>query len=349
MRIWNVGFALSLLGAAGALPASAAPGEPIGATLSVINVVTAEFNRDTRTLQKGDEVHQSELIEVGIDASSELKLNDDTKLALGAGAKLLLDKFVYDADKSAGAIGVDLVKGAFRFITGVADKPSYTIKIPKASITVRGTIFDVYVQSDTTSWVLLHEGAVTICNERGRCREHNEPGKLVRVTNQGEIGAPERWAGLPGNDAVPFDNAFPFVVKPPSVDPNPVFTREALLRLGDLPKMPQRTGRGDDEGTPKKKARKVQDTDDGKTAKKKKVVEEAKPEKTKPVVKVALPKPQKKKPIRTTKNTKKDDADAKALGAAIGIGLSIGIGGGFGKKGGNHGGGDYGGKRGYPQ
>jgi hypothetical protein len=164
MRI-HVPAALSfVLAVAGALPSHAASEEPIGETLSVINVVTAEFNRDTRTLQTGDGLHQNELIEAGIEASTEIKLNDDTKLALSAGSRLLLDKFVYDADKSAGTIGVDLVKGAFRFMTGVADKKSYSIKIPKASISVRGTIFDVHVQPDQTTWVLLHEGAVTICN-----------------------------------------------------------------------------------------------------------------------------------------------------------------------------------------
>ncbi len=354
------GFYLALLATSVAAPASAQQREQIGETLSVINVVTAEFNRDTRTLQPGDGVHQSELIEVGIEASSELKLNDETKLALGAGSKLLLDKFVYDPQKTAGTIGVNLVKGAFRFITGVADKPSYSIKVPKASITVRGTIFDVHVQPDTTTWVLLHEGAVTVCNERGKCREHNEPGKLLRITDQGEVGTPEPWAGLPGNNAVPFDDAFPFVVKPPSVDPKPVFTREALLRLGDLPKSPikapettpattpedtpQQLDRGELETLtpgPSKKTRRVEDDD--KPVKKKKVyVEEPKSEKKKPVVKVALPKPEKKKPARTTKNTtnkKNDEAAAKAFGAAIGIGIGIGLGGGFGKKGGNHGGG----------
>ena len=99
--------------------------DTIGATVSVVNVVTAELNRKTRPLQTGDSVHSNELITVNADASTEIKLNDDTKLALGAGAKLLLDKFVYDPNKTKAAISVDLLFGAFRFITGVADKSSY--------------------------------------------------------------------------------------------------------------------------------------------------------------------------------------------------------------------------------
>ena len=103
-------------------------------------------------------------------------------MALGPGAKLMLDKFVYDGEKTKGTIAVNLVKGAFRFVTGVAAKPSYVVRVPQASITVRGTIFDVFVQDNGVSWLLLHEGAVTVCNERGKCRDLDEPGKLIRIT-----------------------------------------------------------------------------------------------------------------------------------------------------------------------
>lgn len=281
-------------------PAFAEGGEPIGATLSVVNVVTAAYNRDTRTLATGDDVRQNELIDVSKDASTELKLNDDTKLALGPGAKLMLDKFVYDPDKATGDIGVGLVEGAFRFMTGVAKKPSYVVKVPRASITVRGTIFDVFVQTDDTSWLLLHEGAVTVCNERGRCRDLDQPGKLIRITGEGDVGEPAHWARLDGKGDLPFDEAFPFVVKPPTIDPTPVFTREGLIKLGAIEqnaKPPRRTK------TPKPER-----------------AEETKPTKKKPV-KTAVPKKEKK-----AKTAKADKGASEALGLAIGIGVGIGLG-----------------------
>ncbi len=301
--------------------AFAAPGDPIGNTLSVINVVTAAREQEKRSLKVGDDVRQSELIEVAPDASSELKLNDDTKLALGPGAQLVLDKFVYDPDKSAGTIGVDLVKGAFRFMTGVADKPSYTIRVPAASITVRGTIFDVFVQPDQTSWLLLHEGGVRVCNDRGSCRDHDEPGKLIRVTDKGDVGKPVRWAGLDGKDTVPFDQAFPFVVKPPSIDASPVFTADDIIKLGLI--------------VPPKKTRQTDTNDNDKPTKK--VTKKAEPEKVKPT-KVVLTKPPKTKKPKRSKGDDDDAAITEAGTAAI-IGIGIGMGG-FGKKGGGkkHGG-----------
>lgn len=309
---------------------------PVGSTVTVVNLVTAEFNRDTRTLQRGDPVHQNERIEVGRDASSELKLDDDTKLALGPGSHLTLDKFVYDPDKAKGSIVLDLVKGTFRFITGVAEKPTYVINTPSAAITVRGTIFDVYVQSNGVSWLLLHEGAVQVRTARGQCKDLYEPGKLIRIGQNGDVGAPVRWASLQGSDAVSFDAAFPFVAKAPSIDPNPVMTREAILR-GALPAVAAPTA-GNCEATPRKR-----ETVPDKPRKKSPPRYEERPKYEK--IKVRTKNKRKEKKRRAD-----DDSVKKGVGAAIGLGLAIGIGkhrhqgGGYGgSMGGGRGMGGYGG------
>lgn len=222
----------------------AADQQEIGSTIKVVNLVTAEYNRDTRSLQLGDRVRQDELIYVGSDGSSEIKLDDDTKLALGAGSELKLDKFVYDPGRPKGAIVIEMVKGTFRFITGVAEKPAYTIKTPSAAISVRGTTFDVFVKEDGQSWILLHEGGVQACNSaKSQCKEHGERGKLVSVTRDGRVSAPVKWSAFLGKGNMSFDDAFPFVGKPPSID--------SLMRKAE----------GDDEieskNTSKKTAKKV--------------------------------------------------------------------------------------------
>lgn len=245
--------------------AAAAPAQPIGSAVTVVNLVTAELDRDTRTLQSGDKVHQDENIDVGADASGEIKLDDDTKLALGPGSRLKLDKFVYDPAKSGGSIVLNLAKGTFRFITGVATKPAYVIRTPSASITVRGTIFDVFVQDDGLTWLLLHEGSVQACNDRGRCQVLDEPGKLIRVTEDGDVGAPVKWAALPGKDSTPFDTAFPFVVNAPGIDPNPIFTRDVII-LGNLPE--RDTPKETEPDTSKKKTERTKEIQKQATTKK---------------------------------------------------------------------------------
>lgn len=293
--------------------ADAAPGEPAGATIKVVNLVTAEYERDTRTLATGDDVRQEDLIAVGNNAIGEIKLLDDTKLALGAGARLRLDKFVYDPGKAQGAVVLDLVKGAFRFMTGAAEKPAYVVKTPSAAITVRGTIFDVFIDQSGLTWVLLHEGGLTVCNTRGKCRDLDEPGRLLRVTEDGSVGIPVRWSGLPGHDSVPFDTAFPFVVAPPSIDPTPHFTRDAILEDGnDEPAEPKKPYREPKPDKPRE-TKKTDKTDD--TPKKKGgTVVVTKPE--------SEPKPKK----RTT-STDDGVKVINGMDVVIGIGGGIGFGG----------------------
>jgi hypothetical protein len=255
-------------------PAFAAPGDNIGSAVTVVSIVTASLEKDERQLAVGDGVRAQELIAVDNDGRSEIELRDKTKLALGPGAKLLLDKFVYDPDLSGGAIVMNLVRGSFRFVTGVAAKPAYVIHVPTASITVRGTIFDVYVKPDNSAWLLLIEGAVEVCTSNGKCLVHDEPGKLIRILPD-TVGAPVKWAGLPGKEDVVFDSAFPFVSHAPTFDPSPVFTREQIV-LGTFPEKPHpkdtdngdKSNKGDDgseKGEPTRKSNKDDEDDKPRT------------------------------------------------------------------------------------
>ncbi len=249
-------------------------GARIGDAVAIVNTVFADYERTQRTLAVGDDVRQDETIEVTSDARGELKLDDDTKLALGPGAKLKLDKFVYDSDKKAGTIVLDFAKGAFRFVTGVATKPTYVITTPNASITVRGTVFDTYVLPDESALVLLHGGGgVEVTGRKSPCRVLDRPGQIVRISSDGVVSAPLDWSKLPNNDAAAFDAAFPFVDKPPGIDPQPTLTRTAILdsALPDAPaqscvnKKPpikiQRADLGPDGGDKPKKSK--AESDDG--------------------------------------------------------------------------------------
>lgn len=218
---------------AATLPAKAATGEQIGEALLIENLVTADYARETRSLQAGDGVRQDERIEVGLDARSEFHLNDDTKLALGPGSKVVLDRFVYDPDTATGSIILDMSKGAMRWVTGVARKPTYVIRTPNASITVRGTIFDLFLTEEGDTWLLLHEGAVEVCNAAGQCKVHDQTCKLTRVAGDGTISGATSWANLPGARDNMFHRAFPFVAIPPGIAPEPGCSRDAIMNQRD--------------------------------------------------------------------------------------------------------------------
>ena len=242
-RISPSTFALAFLTFAGGVavglpaPAIAASGDRIGDAVVITNLVMADFAEKQRKLARGDDVRQDETIEVNTDAQGEFRLDDETKLALGPGSKLVLDKFVYDGDKKAGSIILNMAKGAFRFMTGIAAKPTYVINTPNASITVRGTIFDTYILPDKSVWLLLHEGAIEATGKRNQCRVLDRPGQMMRIDADGTVTGPFNWTKMPDNNAVAFDTAFPFVINTPTIDPNPVLTRSEITEA-NLPDEP---------------------------------------------------------------------------------------------------------------
>jgi hypothetical protein len=67
------------LTAAFAAPASAEPGDAIGAAVTIVNHVTGEFNCNLRNLETGDDVRQEEIIAVADDALGELMLRDQPR------------------------------------------------------------------------------------------------------------------------------------------------------------------------------------------------------------------------------------------------------------------------------
>ncbi len=208
------------------MAASTAFAEPIGAAVRIVNKVTGEIDQRQRALKANDPVNQNEAIEVAADSLGELKLNDDTKLALGPGSRMVLDKFVYDPAPSTGTVSVNLLTGAFRFITGLSRKGNYELRTPSASITVRGTIFDIYVDGAGGTWLLLLEGSVRVCNAANQCADVDNPCGVVHITPAGTLDGPLGWPAQ--TRPINFATAFPFVVTPPSIDATPLFTRTAV-------------------------------------------------------------------------------------------------------------------------
>lgn len=199
----------------------------IGDAVMVKKDVTASIAADTRKVEKGAKLHQEEVIETGKDASTEIVFLDKTKLAVGSSAKIVLDKFVYDASANPGSISINLTKGAFRFITGASPKAAYEIKTPTASMGVRGTVFDVYVADNGETAVLLHEGGVDVCPTPGSCKRHDKVGRLVHVNLNRILSEPLKWDGsiIKG---IAVATAFPFVGKKLVIDPIRRLSRSAL-------------------------------------------------------------------------------------------------------------------------
>lgn len=211
-------LALVLSAAADATSSRAAAATEVGTTVLIQRQVTGKLDNEERRLATGSRVHRNELLKTGPEAQAELKLDDNTKLALGPDAELLLDEYAVGSGTGTTTIALKMLKGALRFLTGENSSESYKIETPSAIIGVQGTIFDIYIGPGGDTFVLLHQGNLKVCSRAGTCRPHVSIGRVIQVTASGSVSEPMKWTAklVPG---VGVAQAFPFVGKRLSIDP----------------------------------------------------------------------------------------------------------------------------------
>ena len=220
--------------------AKADPPAEVGTTVLIKKKVTGILELQERELEKGFRVYRNELVRTGPDAQAELRLDDNTKLALGPDAELRLDEFAVSGGGDAKSIAVRLLKGTLRFLTGRNSSESYKIETPSATIGVRGTVFDLYIGPNGDTFVLLHQGEVEICTRANACRPHRRVGRVVQATVLGVVSDPIKWSTKLVGGGVTAAKAFPFVGRRLVIDPVRRLTYRAI---SDDARVLQRGGR----------------------------------------------------------------------------------------------------------
>ena len=122
-----------------------------------------------RTLNVGSDIQEHDKIAVG-SGNVQILFNDGTKLVLGSGSSLVIEKYLMKGGNTASNVSIDALRGTFRFITGNSAKNAYHIKTANSTIGIRGTGFDFWVNNDTGVAVL--EGKVKLCRS-GKCVDIN--------------------------------------------------------------------------------------------------------------------------------------------------------------------------------
>lgn len=184
---WNVtmrrtaGLTLLLAGAAAyAPPAMAADAQKVGQAEVIRNEVVNVGETQLFPINVGDAVKRDDLIRTSADADARFGLIDNTKLTLGPGSTLKIDRAVLADESRYKLVTIRLTEGAFRFITGNSDKKSYKIETPTASIGVRGTILDIRISGKETL-VTLQDGLASVC-AGSKCTRLTERGQTANVT-----------------------------------------------------------------------------------------------------------------------------------------------------------------------
>ncbi len=137
------------------LDALAAPG--VGKVVIVKGSAMREAADGTRVaLERGDRLFERDLVTTAADSMVLLRFDDDTRFNLGPRAEFRVDQ-VRDDDE--GVFSAEVIRGAFRFITGlIAKKRSGAMRVRTgvvATIGIRGTTVGGEVVGESATIVLL--------------------------------------------------------------------------------------------------------------------------------------------------------------------------------------------------
>jgi Uncharacterized protein conserved in bacteria len=130
-------------------------------------LIKTAVNGDYGSIEVKEPVHRNERIRTSKSGLGEFLFADGTKLAVGWGSSVVIDKFVYDDDTSLKKLSIKAAKGSFRWISGKSKSTAYSILTPSGTIGVRGTMFDFFVGADGTTAVVLLKGSASFCGSGG--------------------------------------------------------------------------------------------------------------------------------------------------------------------------------------
>jgi hypothetical protein len=145
--------------AASQSPAFAA--DAIGEVAAVVGKPSASGPSGDRDLAAGAPVYEDDKIVVR-SGNAQIILKDGTKLVVGPGSTLILDRFLMKGGNTAQKVSIKALRGTFRFITGRSAKSAYDIQTASATIGIRGTGIDLWSKQKTG--VAVHVGSVTLCS-----------------------------------------------------------------------------------------------------------------------------------------------------------------------------------------
>ena len=150
----------------------------IGEVSTVSGTVTAtRSDGSTINLNTGDPIFQGDTIETTGAGAVGLVFLDKTTLSLSEGGKMVLDELVYDPATGSGSMAVDMLEGAFSFVSGeIAETGPDAMKVstPVATIGIRGTTVagKAAVEGNANSFTLLQDadggvGQISVSNDGG--------------------------------------------------------------------------------------------------------------------------------------------------------------------------------------
>ena len=119
-------------------------GARAGLTVGVVSKVMGPAQIGAATAVVGTPVHMSDRLRTGPNARLQVTFHDDSSLTLGENANLVIDRFVFNPNKSSANVVLSATQGALRFAGGKIEQmqqKNIVVNTPNAAVGVRGTHF----------------------------------------------------------------------------------------------------------------------------------------------------------------------------------------------------------------
>ena len=114
-------------------------------------------SKDTITVGTGTGIEMNDVITTS-KARLGLTFVDNTKVAITAQSRLIIDDFVYDPKSGTGKLAMNIASGTVRYASGAIahnNNENVRLRTPTATISVRGTDFTMTVDEIGRSLVIL--------------------------------------------------------------------------------------------------------------------------------------------------------------------------------------------------
>ncbi|TCS69731.1 FecR family protein [Sulfuritortus calidifontis] len=190
--IWRYWFGIGLLMFAVLAQATVSQIHTLSGTVSI-----AYAGQAARAAQKGDRLEVGTQVATGEKSFAMLRFADGQVVALKSNSEFRVDEYRFNpkVDKD-NKIGFTASKGGLRAITGLIGKKNpdgFKLDTPTATIGIRGTTFDIFIDGGT--FIRVTDGKIAIVNPAGLLQL--AAGQIAAIASRQTPPAPTTEGALP--------------------------------------------------------------------------------------------------------------------------------------------------------
>ena len=115
-----------------------------GTAKVVAGTVAVQNAQGERPLQSGDALNAADRIVTGADGSASIVMRDGAVIVVGPQSRMELKSFAFDSTTHDGNMGVSLLRGTMRMVTGLIGKKrpeAVQVETPTSTVGILGTDF----------------------------------------------------------------------------------------------------------------------------------------------------------------------------------------------------------------